>query len=712
MTNRVDIEVTGTNKFDATNAAVIKTLKATDAQVVKTTASAKKLSEAIEAKPKLDGVKDAERALRKLGDSADDAFDKVKSKMEEAFKDVNTRAKIKVRAEIDKEALKSSVADGLGGLDFFGDKDIVKGGLFGKALQGIAKGIDLGEAGAKGAVSFVSGLGDGLKNQHPAVQAAVYGTLATAVLTVAPLVGAALGGGLIAGFGAVIGGLGVLAAAQNDEVQSSYRDLWDGIVEDVKRRAVVYEQVLVRTAQRAQTLWNESGNAVERAFDKVAPGVERMLDGVLRTIQTVVSHFDPIADAANAVFEDLGARLPGIIDEIMESFDFLAEAVAKNPEALGDFVASVGEVIEIGVNFVSALTYMYGSVRDFFDFLSKGAPWNVLDEGGEVAGKVGTKMTELSKIGGETDGKLKGIQQTFRDLAEAEDDAAKRGDAFLDFLNKVNGIVPSFDDALKDSNDTIRGLIDNFKNGAKEGDGFGKTLLNADGTINTMTKNGSLLYDAMSDLRENFADMAGATKELEAAGMSHEAAVQKVNEAVATQGQRLLEAADKMGLNQDQMRELLRLYGLTPKQIETLLNLDDKNFRDRLAYDLLPQTKTIHVIYNNLNAPLTQGSGRQYGVTDYAQGGNVAKAAAGGVRSNEVVINDGPGYPGEAVRLPNGSTVWPAGMTQMMMKRAATGAGLGGGGGSVELEWIGPPDLIEYLKANIRVRGGDPSVLG
>lgn len=717
MTNRVDIEVTGTNKFDATQAAVMRDLRALEAQGVKTSLAMKKLNASLDEKPKFDGVREAEKALRKLSGTADEEFGKVKSKMEKAFEDANVKAKIKVKAELDKENLKSSFADGLSKLDFFGDKDIVKGGFGGKILQGMLKGIDFAEAGAKGAASFIGGLGDGLKAQHPAVQAAVYGSLAIAVLTVAPFIGAALAGGIVAGFGAGIGALGIVAAAQNDKVKATYKDLWDGIVADIKSRSSSIESVLLNTAERAQTIFTRIAPELQNAMAGVAPGLERLLDGVLRSIERFVPALKPIAEAADAVFSDLGSRLPDIIGGMADSFAELADAVKKNPQALGDLVSLMGKMVQIGVGVLEFLTDWRNNLAELAKGLNMPALSNFLIAIGVISGKTGeakTNMTGLSDATGTTTDKLSGIQKTFQDLADAEDDAAKRGDVFLDVLNKMSGITPSFDDALKNTNDTIRELIENFTKTGAASDGFGKDLLTADGHINTMTANGSKLYDAISTLRESFADMAGATKELEEAGLSHEEAVRKVNDAFAVQSQRLIDAAGKMGLNQDQMRELLRLYGLTPKQIDTLLQLDDKNFRDRMAYNLLPGTKLINVVYNQVGKTLTEGTGRVYGVTDYAQGGNVAKAASGGVRRGDVVINDGPGYPGEAVRLPNGSTVWPAGMTQMMMKRAAQGAMIGAGraGGTTTLEWVGPPDLIEYLKANVRVRGGDPSVFG
>lgn len=709
MVNRVDIEVTGSNKFDATQASVNKSLRSIEVQAGKTAAAAKKVGTALDEKPKMDGAKEAEKALKKLETTANDAFDKVKSKMNESFDKLGKEhdVKIKAKVEVDKDRFKSSL-DGLGGFDI----DITKG-IGPKIAMAFGKALDLAQAGASGATSFAKGLGDGLKAQNPYVQAIVYTTMAAAVLTVAPFVGAVLAGGIVAGFGAGIAGLGIVAAAQNDKVRSTYSDLWKGIVEDIKGRTTTMEELLLRTAGRAQTIFARVAPEIGNAISAVQPGLEKLLDGLLQSIERFVPALLPMGKAASAVFEDLGSRLPGIIGEMSDEFAKLADVVAKNPEALGDFIAVAGEAVEQVLMLTRGLTVLYTGVKDLGSLLEKGMPWELFGQGEQATAKVGTKMTELSDVTGGANEKVQGIQASFRDLADAEDDAAKRGDVFLDILNRLSGVTPSFDDAMKSTNDTIRGLIDNFTKTGAAADGFGKQLLTSDGHINTMTENGSKLYDAVSKLRENFADMAGATKELEAAGMSHEAAVQKVNDAFATQSQRLIDSASKMGLNQEEMRKLLALYGLTPKQIDTLLHLDDANFRDQVARDLQPGSKRIDIVYNHLNSPLTQGTGRQIGVVDYASGGNLSNAASGGVRSREVRINDGPGgYPGEAVRVPDGSTVWPAGMTRMMMQQASRGATMGGGGGATTIEWIGPPDLIEYIKANVRVRGGDASVFG
>lgn len=717
MTNQVDIEVTGSNKFAATQAEVNKQLKSVETQAAKTAAASKKVTQALGEKPRMDGVKEAEKAVKKLQDTADEAFDRVKAKMEDAFdklgKEHNT--KIKVTPEVDRAKMKSA----LDGFSF--DVDITKG-IGPKIAAALGKGIDLAEAGVKGAAGFVSGLGEGLKAQHPAVQAAVYGSLAVAVLTVGPLIGGALAGGVVAAFGAGIAGIGIAAAVQSDRVRSTWSDLWDEIVAGAKSRSGAIEVVLLNTAQRAKTVFSGMKDEVAGAINDVAPGLEKLFDGVLRAIGRFGPVLRPMAEAASAVFEDLGNRLPGIVGELADSFEDLAETVKENPEALGDLIALMGEVVELGADVIGFFANWRGVLSEVAQALNMPALSNFLTAMslmGKASGdleRTGDGMTKLGDVTGDANEKLKGIEASFRDLADAEDDAAKRGDAFLDIMNELAGRAPTFDEAIKDTNDTIRDLIENFTKSGAAADGYGKDLLKADGSISTVTKNGSMLYDALTSLQQGFADAAGATKELEAAGMSHDDAVRKVNESLGAQAQRLVDAAGKMGLNQDQMRELLRLYGLTPKQIDTLLKLDDADFRNRLAEDLRRKSLTVDVVYNRLNSPLTQGSGRMQAVTDFAAGGNVARAASGGVRSNEVNINDGPGgYPGEAVRLPNGSTVWPAGMTRMMMQQASQGYGnaTGGGGAPTVVEvYVDGEGLIDWMKGRTRKRGGSPEVFG
>ncbi len=90
-------------------------------------------------------------------------------------------------------------------------------------------------------------------------------------------------------------------------------------------------------------------------------------------------------------------------------------------------------------------------------------------------------------------------------------------------------------------------------------------------------------------------------------------------------------------------------------------------------------------------------------VHSYAHGGIVSAAATGGQRGGDVVMNEqGP----EAVRLPNGSTVIPAGATRALEQRWAEGGG-GGGEVMVSFDTSGITDraFVNALIGMLRVNG-------
>lgn len=96
----------------------------------------------------------------------------------------------------------------------------------------------------------------------------------------------------------------------------------------------------------------------------------------------------------------------------------------------------------------------------------------------------------------------------------------------------------------------------------------------------------------------------------------------------------------------------------------------------------------------------------------HAIGGITGAAANGGSQyGGPTLMNEqGP----EVVNLPNGSQVMPAANTASMMAN-----GIFGGGGSIQLEWIGGPSdqlgqvMFTWFRNNIRIRGGNvQKVLG
>jgi hypothetical protein len=715
--NEVKIVVTGQYRPSGAVAALKKDLADLAKHATQLEKIAKKSTKELD-----DGLKNAgngadvaKEAIAKLGAQADKAFDGLRDKVDAAFKAAEEERIVKVKAEFDKNRLKNSF-DGLGGFDI----DITSGlgpklaAAFGKVSDTLGKGVDLAKGGVQSAASFVTGLGDGLKAQHPAVQGAVYATLAGAAALAAPLAGGALAGGIIAGFGAGIGGLGIVAASQSSKVRDSFSKMWDGVVADTVAGSTSIQNVLVRTAGRAQTAWEQSGHMLTNAFANIAPGLESLFDGLLQSLQRFGPALEPMATAASAVFKDLGGRLPGIIGEIADSFTGLASSVEKNPEALGDFIAVAGEFLEVGADVLGLLNDFHAGNKMLFDQLSKPFEWIGLDNAGDSFSKAKDSMLDISKF---STGPMQNIDQAFKAIGKAGDDAAKRIDAVRQALDLLNGLTPDYTEGLASAADAVSALDGMFKTAEDRAKGFKNALLDSSGAFDVTNENGRKLYENVTQVQDSFDSMAAAVANGQ---VSRE---QFIND-TGRMRDRLNETWRQAGFTEAQIIALNEKYGLTPDDVATTARLIGADAVEAALIRLARERYT--TIYAEMRT-IGGYAGTVNGQTIYhdrpsAHGGAVAKFASGGMpggRSNAVVNDWGSQSHGEAIRLPQGSTVIPASMTRSMESRWGTDRGAGQAGGNNTIVVQASGNLVglemmffEWLKASVRRRGGDPQLFG
>lgn len=119
--------------------------------------------------------------------------------------------------------------------------------------------------------------------------------------------------------------------------------------------------------------------------------------------------------------------------------------------------------------------------------------------------------------------------------------------------------------------------------------------------------------------------------------------------------------------------------------------------------------KTVTIYYNGVVEGYQGPGGTVTSTTGftYAAGGVVSTAASGGGRSGMVLVGEqGP----ELVKLPQGSSVTPAGATRRMLADAGSGRQV------LQIEWVGGnagDQFMAWLRQNIRIRGGNvQTVLG
>lgn len=161
----------------------------------------------------------------------------------------------------------------------------------------------------------------------------------------------------------------------------------------------------------------------------------------------------------------------------------------------------------------------------------------------------------------------------------------------------------------------------------------------------------------------------------------------ELNDIMNTGYNRFVAAATGMGMSASQAKELARRLNLIPKNTDVTVSVRMSGvgaFQKRIAE--LTRTRSMDVVIN------TNFESR------VAQSYRPAGRASGGVSGGMTWVGErGP----ELVRLPQGSTVYPAGQSAQM-----TG---GGGVARVELSWAGGnagDEFMNWLRKNIRVTSG------
>ena len=675
--NEVKIVVTGQNKFASTQAALLKQIKSVE-----------------------DATGGATKGVTALGD----AWDRAASRMGAQLDGLTATAR-------GYKDLSAAVGGAARSFDEMGDEASASSDKAGKAVDDAGRAAESVFGKIRSRITDMAdkvgdALPDALSNPR------VLGAMSAAAL---PL-GAAAGGAVVLGFGAGLATLGMVTASKTSEVQDAFRTMSDDVSTQWQRTTAPFKQTMVSIAGDVGQAFDQVEPRIKRTFDTLAPAVTGFSDDVFNAFGRFDA-FEPLGRASEAILRDLGGRMPNIIDGLSDSFTDLATSIEKNPEALGQFVELLGSISGSIVSDLGTLNSEFGAINEELEMFSNwfaggdyaldvkydvdtASMTRAADEMLRIAG--GGDMASRSTYAAEAASER--LAAVWSKLAAAGSDVTARGDGIAEILDRISGRVPDYEEAQRSLNDSIRGMVETFSEAANHADGYGSALLNLDGTVNTATQNGSDLYGTLQTLKSGFADTAGSVRALEDAGWSHDAAVQRVNSDMLIQNDRLIAAAGQMGLTEQQMRNLLAAYGLTPKDLNTVARLDENGVPGKI--DWLARQRQVFLKATFL------------GPDQIPNGRSPDARAHGGISGGgwTTVGELGP----ERVKLPSGSQVQPYTASARQQEPGGLGTGSGGGGAvtvTLDLSNAGRATglervFFEWLKEAIRGRGGDASVFG
>ncbi|MCF0086593.1 MULTISPECIES: phage tail tape measure protein [unclassified Streptomyces] len=187
-------------------------------------------------------------------------------------------------------------------------------------------------------------------------------------------------------------------------------------------------------------------------------------------------------------------------------------------------------------------------------------------------------------------------------LADKTKDADSRTRALREALDLLSGGSVSLQAAQARVNEAISNANDSMADGINKSDGWGKSLLRANGQLDTTTKNGQALFNTFNTIADGASSAAIAAydfaqsqgKDLPASLAASRGEMQKSRDAV-------VDLAQKYGLTKTQAQGVADSLGLIPGQVSILLQTEgvDSTLAELLAvqaqFEQFPDKKTVKV---------------------------------------------------------------------------------------------------------------------
>lgn len=210
----------------------------------------------------------------------------------------------------------------------------------------------------RAAVTAVEQFGVVLQGGISRRAAGVFGiSVLSAITPVLATAGTLAAGAFILGFGGTLSGLAIAAAAQSEEIQETFSELVEGIVEDFTEISQPFEATLLRIAELTREVFEDFLAPLEEGFATAAPAVtafaEDLADGFRALALTIV----PVLDSFSTLLSDLGPALANdVFPNLAEAIKNVADTIAANSELFTSLLTFFLNLASGTLNFLATLT--------------------------------------------------------------------------------------------------------------------------------------------------------------------------------------------------------------------------------------------------------------------------------------------------------------------------------------------------------------------
>lgn len=369
--------------------------------------------------------------------SLGEAFIEVRADLRPFSRDLRNQARPILEAF--EEQLQGAVGRAINGQS--GQEGEKAGGQLGK---GIKKGLDsqLGEKSAflSIAAALAGALDDGVSALPMEVKAALVGS----IIAVSPLVGGALAAAVAAALGVAVVGIGVLLAAQFEEVQERAVEFGRSLRETLVRSAQDFVPAINNAFDMVEARFAKMGARLDEIFNVSSNFLEPLVQGGLDALEAIISSIFSSLDEIKPFVDELGAALGELGKAIGTALEILVDTGDEGRAAFRDLIALVSGLVIATAGLLYILAKVYGAFRTLVGFVADVFGWfNPLFKA--IDGFFDTVDRRFNKN--------KSFVNTNTDLAESFESVIAKTEAETKALK-------DYSNALKHSSDVIKNQLE------------------------------------------------------------------------------------------------------------------------------------------------------------------------------------------------------------------------------------------------------------
>ncbi|MFD7995518.1 phage tail tape measure protein [Streptomyces mexicanus] len=220
----------------------------------------------------------------------------------------------------------------------------------------------------------------------------------------------------------------------------------------------------------------------------------------------------------------------------------------------------------------------------------------------KTAAKNAKELDAATKGNGDGVSAYSRLKDAVSALADKTADADSRTRALRDALDLLSGGSVSLQAAQARVHEAITQANEAMAAGINKADGYGKALVNANGTLNTTTKNGQQLFNTFNTIADGASNAALAAFDFaQTQGRSLPESIGAARKEMQDARDSAVKLAEGYGLSAQQAGKVADSLGLIPGQVSILLSTKgvDGTLADLLAvqaeFQKVPNSKTIRV---------------------------------------------------------------------------------------------------------------------